>query len=217
RPGAVPTGRSHPHVDARCRGRQRLPPGRLLGARSEVERDRRARLSALIPLSSGRRREENRRVQRVAAGFLVAVALAAAGAAPIAGQDRGLTPLAGLSVTNGGAPFAGDRPWLTTITPDGDGPRDSAEVHFPLRAAARVRLAISRTRLRPETVYAHTYRLGPGPHTLTWTPSPEREARTYLVRLFVKGVNGATANYGRAVAHRARDAPVIRLLGIDAG
>jgi len=156
-------------------------------------------------------------VQRVAAGFLVAVALAAAGAAPIAGQDRGLTPLAGLSVTNGGAQFAGDRPWLTTITPNGDGLRDSAEIHFRLREAARVRLAISRTRVRPEAVYARTYRLGPGPHTLTWTPSPEREARTYLVRLFVKGVDGATSNYGRAVAHRGRDAPVIRLLGIDAG
>src|SRR6187455_1552801 len=40
--------------------------------------------------------------------------------------------LADVSADNPSAPFAGDGPLLTTITPNGDGLRDSADIHFTL-------------------------------------------------------------------------------------
>ena len=42
-----------------------------------------------------------------------------------------------LHVTNGSAPFAGDRRLLTTVSPNGDGFRDRAIVHFRLTQPAR--------------------------------------------------------------------------------
>src|SRR5437763_237252 len=80
---------------------------------------------------------------------------------------------------------------------------------------APVRLAICTTRLGPRAVYVHYYRLGPGPHRLVWAPGPKREPRTYLARLVVRNRYGLRV-YGRAYAHRGRDAPVIRVQGIDA-
>src|SRR5437773_2233089 len=67
-------------------------------------------------------------MQRAAAALLAALAFVVAGAAPTSAGSADLAALrlVGLSVTNGGAPFAGDRRLLTTITPNGDGLRDRA-------------------------------------------------------------------------------------------
>jgi hypothetical protein len=48
-------------------------------------------------------------------------------------------------VTSGSAPFAGDRRLLATVSPNGDGFRDRAIVHFRLHRPARVRLDVLRT------------------------------------------------------------------------
>src|SRR5262245_61726748 len=66
-------------------------------------------------------------------GLLLAVALLAphSGAAP---------QLLGLRVSDGSRPFAGDRKLLTTVSPNGDGFRDSAIVSFRLTRPATVNL-----------------------------------------------------------------------------
>ena len=50
-----------------------------------------------------------------------------------------------LYVTNGSAPFAGDRALLTTVSPNGDGFRDAAFVHFRLTRPARVAMDVVAT------------------------------------------------------------------------
>ena len=55
--------------------------------------------------------------------------------------------LTDLRVSNGSAPFAGDRALLTTVSPNGDGFRDAAVVRFRLSSAATVRLAAVATQM----------------------------------------------------------------------
>jgi len=139
---------------------------------------------------------------------LLAVALAASGAA----SPPTSSPLAWLAVTNGDSPFAGDWRLLTTISPNGDGFRDSALIHFRLRRAATVTVVVGWTKARLYPVYRHSYRFGPGVHTVEWAPRPTIPPRTYLVRLRV----GRTT-YGTAAPTRARQTwPVVRVQGVDA-
>jgi hypothetical protein len=122
-----------------------------------------------------------------------------------------------LHVTNGSTPFAGDSRMLTTVSPNGDGFRDSAVVHFRLARAARVRLDVLATNLvragkTGTSVVWHTERpFGPGPGTLVWKPGRSTQPRTYILRLRVGGhVYGAYGPAGR------QNAPVVRVQGIDA-
>jgi hypothetical protein len=48
-------------------------------------------------------------------------------------------------VDNGSTPYLGDGKWLTTVSPNGDGFRDKAYVHFTLSAPARVSLNVVET------------------------------------------------------------------------
>jgi hypothetical protein len=139
---------------------------------------------------------------------LVAVLLAVSGSA----TPRSASPLAWVAVSNGDSPFAGDRRLLTTISPNGDGFRDSAFIHLRLRRAATVTVVVGWTKARLYPVYRHSYRFGPGAHTVQWAPRPSIPPRTYLVRLRV----GRTT-YGTTVATRARQTwPVVRVQGVDA-
>ncbi|TML29707.1 MAG: hypothetical protein E6G26_02790 [Actinobacteria bacterium] len=135
--------------------------------------------------------------------FLAALALAPA--------------LHNLHVTNGSTPFAGDRPLLTTVSPNGDGFRDKAVVHFRLTRPARVAMDVVATNMvragkgGTSTVW-HTSRLfGPGPDTLTWRPAPSTQPRTYILRLRV-----GSRTYGAYGPQGRQDAPVVRVQGIDA-
>ena len=129
-----------------------------------------------------------------------------------------LTPaLKDLYVTNGSAPFAGDRRLLTTVSPNGDGFRDAAIVHFRLTRAARVSLDVVATNMvragkTGTSAVWHTSRLfGPGPGALVWKPARLTQPRTYILRLRVGDrVYGAYRPSGR------QDAPVVRVQGIDA-
>src|SRR5581483_11343207 len=77
--------------------------------------------------------------------------------------DTAPARLLGLRVTDGDAPYAGDTPLLATVSPNGDGYRDTAHVHFTLVEPARVTLAVQRANTSLETLSARVYTLGAGP------------------------------------------------------
>jgi hypothetical protein len=126
-------------------------------------------------------------------------------------------PLQNLHVTNGSTPFAGDNRLLTTVSPNGDGFRDRAIVHFRLARPARVQLDVVATNMvragkGGTSVVWHAARaFAAGPGTLTWRPARSTQPRTYILRLRVGArVYGAYGPGGR------QDAPVVRIQGIDA-
>jgi N,N-dimethylformamidase beta subunit-like, C-terminal len=122
-----------------------------------------------------------------------------------------------LRVTNGSTPFAGDRRLLTTVSPNADGFRDEAVVHFRLTRPARVEMdAVATNMVRAgktgtSSVW-HTSRLfAAGPGTLTWRPAPSTQPRTYILRL-----RAGSRVYGAYGPQGKQDAPVVRVQGIDA-
>jgi N,N-dimethylformamidase beta subunit-like, C-terminal len=133
--------------------------------------------------------------------------------APAAANATGAV-VTDISLTNGGRPFAGDSRLLTTISPNGDGIRDRATIHFRLSAPAVVHFEIATVETQtPKQVEARTIRLNAGRHSIVWAPSAKTEPRTYLALLRVGGTTyGALrhAQAGRLVT------PVIRVRGIDA-
>jgi hypothetical protein len=125
--------------------------------------------------------------------------------------------LVDLHMTNGSAPFAGDRRLLTTVSPNRDGFRDEAVVHFRLASAATVRMEIVATNMvragkgGTTVVWRTSRRVGAGPARLVWRPAPDTQPRTYVVRLKVgRRVYGGYGPGGR------QNAPVVRIQGIDA-
>jgi len=122
-----------------------------------------------------------------------------------------------LRVSNGSAPFAGDRRLLTTVSPNGDGFRDEAIVRFTLTRAATVRMdalatqMVSAGRTGTTTVWSETRTLRAGAGRLVWHPARSTQPRTYILRLTLgRRVYGAYRPGG------AQNAPVVRVQGIDA-
>src|SRR3954452_16696172 len=113
-----------------------------------------------------------RRALAAAAAVLVAASVAHA-AGPAKSVRINGPQLFDLRVDNGGNPFAGDSKLLTTVSPNGDGFRDAAFVHFQLKVAATVTMEVTRTVKVPQTslLYSITLALKPGPHTLGWHPA----------------------------------------------
>ncbi|MGZ4258430.1 MAG: hypothetical protein ACXVRE_11770, partial [Gaiellaceae bacterium] len=155
----------------------------------------------------------------LAAGGLVALALAGNGAAPASERlARGGPRLDDLGITSG-RPFAGDRRLLATVSPNGDGLRDRAVVRFRLERRAKVVLRVIVCGKHPRAIRTIAARLGPGRHSLVWAPRPRLPARTYLLRLKVTAPDGTHRAYGN-LHHwlaRTQPAPVVRVLGISAG
>jgi hypothetical protein len=144
---------------------------------------------------------------------VTAALLAAAALATAPGPQ-----LLDLRVTNGSAPFAGDGAQLTTVSPNNDGFRDVAVVHFRLTRPAVVRLAVVATNMvsagkgGTTVVWHASRRFEAGTRSFTWRPSSTTQPRTYILRLRVgRRVYGAYGPGGR------QDAPVVRIQGIDAG
>src|SRR5919197_5326566 len=115
----------------------------------------------------------------------VAAALAAVGLAASAPAQPGPPHLLGLRISNGGTPFAGDTPWLATVSPNGDGFRDRALIRFKLDRPARVEVravATAEAQQPATTVWILRRQLAAGPHVLTWKPKRSTPSRTYLLR-----------------------------------
>ena len=125
--------------------------------------------------------------------------------------------LTDLHVTNGSLPFAGDGRLLTTVSPNRDGFRDAAIVHFRLTRAATVRMEVVATNMvragqgGTTVVWRTARRFDAGARSLTWRPAPSTQPRTYIVRLTV-----GRKSYGAYGPNGAQDAPVVRVQGVDA-
>jgi hypothetical protein len=74
----------------------------------------------------------------------VVTALVLASAAVLTAPEPALL---GLRVTNGSVPYLGDRRLLTTVSPNRDGFRDEAVVHFRLQRPATVRREVVATKM----------------------------------------------------------------------
>ena len=155
-----------------------------------------------------------------ALGLLVLLcAASAAGSAP---AQPGPPRLLGLRISNGGTPFAGDTPSLTTISPNRDGFRDRALIRFKLDRAGTVEVKVVATdevRRPVRTIWSTRRKLTAGPHTIVWQPARTTPDRTYLVRLAVQGRKGGRRVYGYEPPRRDRltSGLVVRVQGIQAG
>ena len=123
-----------------------------------------------------------------------------------------------LRVTNGSVPYVGDWRLLTTVSPNRDGFRDEAVVHFRLQRPATVRLEVVATNMvragkgGTTIVWKTARHFAAGAGALSWRPAPTTQPRTYVLRLKVgKRVYGGSGPGGH------QDAPVVRVQGIDAG
>src|SRR5690349_11123258 len=157
--------------------------------------------------------------KRIFAAIAAARAVAAtASAAPQPGPPR----LLGLRASNGGTPFAGDTPWLTTVSPNGDAFRDRALLRFALNRPATVEVRVVATdevRRPVQTVWSTRRSLGAGPHTIVWRPARGTPDRTYLVRFVVTGANGARRVYGYEPPRPGKltSGVVVRVQGVQVG
>jgi hypothetical protein len=126
--------------------------------------------------------------------------------------------LYGLRVTDGSTPFAGDRRLLTTVTPNGDGVRDEAIVHFRLERPATVRMTVYICSKHPRPIRTKVARFRAGNDRLEWAPPATTEPRTYLLLLAVTA-GGKRHVYGNTDYRLAelQPAPVVRVMGISAG
>jgi hypothetical protein len=132
--------------------------------------------------------------------------------------DATAPTLTGFRASNGGRPFAGDGPLLTTISPAGEGRRREARITFRLSETSRVVLRVERTDRRRRPVSVDTLTAGPGRHVLHWAPPATTAARTYLLVLRATDAVGNIRSYGARTPYvdRYLPAPVVRVLGMDA-
>jgi hypothetical protein len=150
---------------------------------------------------------------------IVVFGATAAGAAPAQPEPPRLL---GLRISDGGTPFAGDTPLLTTISPNGDGFRDRALIRFKLDRAGTVEIRIVATDEAngpARAVWSTNRRLAAGPHTVAWKPGRATPDRTYLVRLAVHGASGGRRVYGYEPPRRGQvtSGLVVRVQGVVAG
>jgi hypothetical protein len=126
--------------------------------------------------------------------------------------------LENLSVSDGPRKYGGDTPLLATVSPNGDGIRDRAQVHFNLTEPAQVTLDVQRTMGSIDSIYTRTWTFRAGSHTIAWTPAKGIAARTYILSLTTQDPASNVLTYGAPDPHVKRypAAPVVRVIGIDA-
>ena len=153
------------------------------------------------------------------AGLAAGIAVGAAASAP---AQTGPPRLLGLRISNGGTPFAGDTPWLATVSPNGDGFRDRALFRFKLDRAGTVEVRVVATgevRRPVQTVWSTRRRLAAGPHVIAWRPARSTPDRTYLVRFVVTRRSSGRRVYGYEPprTNRLTSGLVVRVQGIETG
>ena len=139
---------------------------------------------------------------------------------PVAAKkDRTAPQITELSVSNGGAPWEGDTPRFTTISPNDDEVRDTAAIRFFLSEPAHITIVLARTRRYTEPIYSAHYRLDRGWRTLYWDPELPIEPNSYLVQLFAidKAGNRSKLAPNSIREMRRKPSAVVRVLGVDAG
>jgi hypothetical protein len=150
------------------------------------------------------------------------LALVAPGrAGPSAERASAAAPVLHDLRVSSGAPFAGDRRLLATVSPRGDERRRAAVVSFRLARPARVRVEAVRTdtirigRPAGATIWATERRLRAGRHRIAWRPGRDLSPRTYVLRLVVTGAGGRPRVYGGHRPGAEPDGPVVRVQGVD--
>ena len=88
-----------------------------------------------------------------------------------------------LTVGNGARPFAGDRPDLTTVSPNGDGHRDVATIAYDSPSAGYAKLRVERADHKGAVLIEDAVPVSAGPVTLAWTPPSFEAPGTYIVRV----------------------------------
>ena len=126
--------------------------------------------------------------------------------------------LENLGVSDGPRKYGGDTPLLATVSPNGDGIRDRAQVHFNLTEPAQVTLDVQRTMGSIDSIYTRTWTFRAGSHTIAWTPAKGIAARTYILSLTTQDLASNVLTYGAPDPHVKRypAAPVVRVIGVDA-
>lgn len=148
------------------------------------------------------------------AAALTAAAIAGGAQARLTGSI-----LSGISVGNGGVLFAGDNARFATVSPNGDGLRDEAVVHFWLARPAHVTLDLfesTNVASGPRLIAQVANDLGAGAHELRWKPRRTLEPRTYMVHLAALDGAGSRDVVG-SLQPGDPQAHLVRVLGIDAG
>jgi hypothetical protein len=146
----------------------------------------------------------------------------AVGAAASSPAQTGPPRLLGLRISNGGTPFAGDTPWLTTVSPNGDGFRDRALIRFKLDGPGTVEVRVVATFTSSKlarTIWSTRQSLAAGAHTIVWRPARTTPDRTYLVRFVVTGPTGGRRVYGFEPPRRGQltSGLVVHVQGVEAG
>ena len=116
-------------------------------------------------------------------------------------------------------PYAGDRPMLATVTPNGDGYRDFVRIRFYLTATARVTvraLASQRNFQRiPQPAWAVRRTMTRGWQKVTWGPMPSLDPTTYVM-LITLAWGRNVLQYGRLTRDSTNPAsPIVRVLAAD--
>lgn len=126
--------------------------------------------------------------------------------------------LNGLRVSSGTGPYAGDGRLMATVSPNGDGVRDQAVLHFRLLRAATVTMIVLACSKHPKVIWTKTTHLRAGKNRLVWAPPSRTLPRTYMLHLHVNA-GGAEHEYGNESyrLEKLEPAPVVRVQGLDAG
>ena len=109
---------------------------------------------------------------------------------------------------NGATPFVGDGPSVVTVSPNGDGYRDAAVIHYRLGRSAAVRFGTATHGVRARAL-ADAGLMSAGEHTYRWFPPASPVPAAYVVRVTAAGVaasvvvhvQGVDAAAGRAAYH----------------
>src|SRR5437016_534624 len=160
-------------------------------------------------------------------GLVVVLAVSLTSAAAPAVRVAPAPKLLDLRVSNGSTPYAGDRPMLTTVSPNGDGFRDRAVVGFRLTKSATVELDVLQTvnvkrgKNTVQTISSVRHAFSRGRHRLVWTPARSLPSGTYVLELTVTDAQGRRRIYNDLpLAGRVRiRAPVVRIqrIGVSVG
>src|SRR6185369_816353 len=116
--------------------------------------------------------------------------------------------------------YAGDRPMLATVSPNGDGYRDLVRIRFYVTASAHVTVRAQATQRNFQRIAQPAWsvrrRVTRGWQEVTWRPAPAIEPTTYVMLITLAwGKN--FLQYGRLARDSTNpQSPVVRVLAADA-